>query len=109
MMIERNSGNVSYPAQLATFLLSTSGGVIISWILIGVIWLVMVGGIPPSKSEVFLQPRYYNVAMVLQAVLTFFIFFFPAYLFAAICYRKPSQFLGFNLRINYRQLLLVVA
>jgi len=109
MTIERDSGNRSYLTQLAIFLGLTGGGVIISVILAGIIWLMLVGGTFPSKADEMLQPKYYNVNMVLQAVSTFFIFFFPAYLFAAICYRKPAKFLGFNLRINSRQLLLVVA
>ena len=108
MMVEKNSRNVSYPAQLATFLGLTGGGIIISVILTGVIWLMMVGGTFPTKSQDILQPKYYNVAMVLQAVTTFFIFFFPVYLFAAICYKKPVKFLGFNVPVNYRQFFLVI-
>jgi len=107
-MVEKNSRNVSYPAQLATFLGLTGGGIIISVILTGVIWLMMVGGTFPTKSQDILQPKYYNVAMVLQAVTTFFIFFFPVYLFAAICYKKPVKFLGFNVPVNYRQFFLVI-
>ena len=107
-MVEKNQGNVRYPAQLATLLGLTGGGIIISVILTGVILLMMVGGDFPRKAEGLLQPKYYNVAMVLQAVTTFFIFFLPVYLFAAICYKKPAKFLGFNTRINYRQFFLVI-
>jgi len=107
-MIERNPTNKSYPAQLAILLGLTGGGIIISTILAGAIWLMMVGGTFPSKTQEMLQPKYYNVNMILQAVSTFFIFFFPAFLFAAICYRKAGEFLGFNLRVNYKQLMLVI-
>jgi membrane protease YdiL (CAAX protease family) len=109
IMIKRSSGTISYPAQLATFLGLTGGGVVISSILAAVIWLVMEGAKFPAKVEEMLQPKYYNVNMVIQAVSTFFIFFFPAFLFAAICYRNPAKFLGYNNRINYRQILLIIA
>jgi membrane protease YdiL (CAAX protease family) len=108
MIIERRPGNVSYPAQFATFIGLTGGGLIISMILAALIWLIMEGGTFPSNAEEMLQPRYYNVNMVIQGVSTFFIFFFPAFLFAAICYGRTANFLGYNLRINYRQLFLVL-
>ncbi|MEP6597351.1 MAG: CPBP family intramembrane glutamic endopeptidase [Ginsengibacter sp.] len=107
-MIEKNLGNRSYSSQLAIFIGLTGGGVIISVILAGIIWLMMVGGTFPSKVDDMLQPKYFNVNMVLQGVSTFFIFFFPAFLFAAICYRRPSKFLGFNLHINYKQFILII-
>ena len=109
MIIERNLGNRSYPAQLLILIGLVGGGLVIVVLLTAVIWLMMVGGSFPSKAEEILQPKYYNVNMVLQAVSTFFIFFFPAYLFAAICYTRPAKFLGFSLRFNSRQLFLVVA
>lgn len=109
MMDERNSGKMSYAAQLATLFGLTGGGIIVSVILAGIIWLMMVGGTFPSKAEEMLQPKYYNVNMVLQAVSTFFVFFFPAYLFATICYKKPAKFLGLNLHINHTQFFLVLA
>ncbi len=55
-----------------------------------------------------LQVKYYNVNMILQGVSTLFLFFMPAYFFAVICYRKPYRFLGFNVHINYKQILLVI-
>ncbi len=108
MMIDKNTKNISYPSQLAILFGLTAGGVIISVIIGIVIWLMMVGGTPPSKPEEMLQPKYYNVNMVLQGVTTFFIFFVPAYFFAIICYRRPYKFLGFNLYINLKQILLVL-
>ena len=107
-MTDPNAKNIGYPSQLAVFLASTGGGIIISVLVSGLIWLGMEGTAFPLKSEDLLQPRYYNVTMVLQAVTTFFIFFLPVVFFAAICYRKPSIFLGYNLRISYKQVLLVI-
>ena len=108
MMIDKNAKNISYPSQLAILLGLTGSGLVVSVIIGIMIWMMMVGGSPPSKALEMLHPKYYNVNMVLQGVSTFFIFFLPAYLFAIICYRKPYRFLGFNLRINYKQLLLII-
>jgi membrane protease YdiL (CAAX protease family) len=108
IMINSNSKNIRHPTQLAILLGITGGGVIISALITAVIWLMMVGGTLPTKSQDILQPKYYNVSMVIQAVTTFCIFFLPVYLFAAICYRRPAKFLGFNSRINYKQFFLVL-
>ena len=62
----------------------------------------------PRTAEEILQPKYYNVNMVLQAVSTFFIFWIPVYLFALICYRKPGRYLGYNFHFTYKQLYLVM-
>ncbi len=67
----------------------------------------MEGSFPP-KAEDILQPKYYDVLMVLQAVSTLFIFFLPACFFAMICYRRPAKFLGFNLHINAKQFFLAI-
>jgi membrane protease YdiL (CAAX protease family) len=107
-MVNGNSKNITHPTQLAILLGITGGGVIISALITAVIWLMMVGGTLPTKSQDILQPKYYNVSMVIQAVTTFCIFFLPVYLFAAICYRRPAKFLGFNSRINYKQFFLVL-
>ncbi len=108
MMIDKNTKNINYPSQLAILLGLTAGGLIVSVIIGTIIWLMMVGGTPPSKAEEMLQPKYYNVNMILQGVSTLFLFFIPAYFFAVICYRKPYRFLGFNVHINYKQILLVI-
>lgn len=109
MTIKKSAGTMSYGAQLATFFGLTGGGVIVASVLSAVVWLVMERGTFPTKVEEMLQPKYYNVNMVIQGVSTFFIFFFPVFLFAVICYRNPAKFLGYNLRISYRQVLLIIA
>jgi len=109
MMIDKNSKNISYLSQLGIIFGLTCAGLIVSLILALVIWLMMEGGMIPSKPEEMLQPKYYNVNMIIQAVSTFFLFFLPAYFFAKICYRKPVKFLGVNLHINSRQVFLVIS
>ncbi|HEV8079319.1 MAG TPA: CPBP family intramembrane glutamic endopeptidase [Chitinophagaceae bacterium] len=108
MVFEHNSKNVKYPTQLAIFLALTGGGLIIGSLASVAIWSMMTGETFPLKPEDILQPKYYQVNMVLQAVSTFLIFFVPAHFFAAICYRKPFTYLGFNFRFDYKQVLLLV-
>lgn len=108
MMIDKNSKNINYPSQLSILIGLTVAGLIVSLILAVVIWLMMQGTTIPGKADDILQPKYYNVNMVIQVVSTFLLFFVPAYFFAKICYRKPVKFLGFNLHVNSRQAFLVI-
>ena len=109
MLPDYNSKNIKYPSQLAILLGLTGGGLIIGSLASLAIWTMMTGQHFPLKAEDILQPKYYQVNMVLQAVSTFFIFFVPVHFFAAICYRKPFKYMGFNFRFNYKQVLLVIA
>ena len=108
MMPDYNSRNIRYPSQLAIFFGLTGGGLIIGSLASLAVWTMMTGQPFPVKAEDILQPKYYKVNMVLQAVSTFFIFFVPVHFFAAICYRKPFAYMGFNFRFNYKQVLLVI-
>ncbi|MEP6616796.1 MAG: CPBP family intramembrane glutamic endopeptidase [Ginsengibacter sp.] len=108
VMIDANSRNIKYPSQLGIFLGLTGAGLIISVLLSLVIWLMMEGTSFPHTAEEILQPKYYNVNMVLQAVSTFFIFWIPAYFFALICYRRPATYLGYKFNFNYQQILLLL-
>ncbi len=108
MVFEHNSKNVKYPSQLAIFMALTGGGLIIGSLASVAIWTMMTGEPFPLKPEDILQPKYYQVNMVLQAVTTFLIFFVPAHFFAAICYRKPFTYLGFNFRFDYKHVLLLI-
>lgn len=107
-MIDKNAKNINHPSQLAIILGLTLGGFLASLVLSALIWLMMEGAVVPSTPEEMLQPKFYNVLMVLQAVSTFLIFFIPACLFAIICYKRPAKFLGFNLNINLAQVLLAI-
>ena len=78
------SRNISYPSQLAILLGLTGGGLVIGTMATFAVWAMMTGQSFPLKVEDILQPKYYNVNMVIQVVSTFFIFFVPVYFFAAI-------------------------
>lgn len=107
-MIDANSKNIKYPSQLGIFLGLTGGGLIISALISLLIWLMMEGTAFPRTAEEILQPKYYNVNMVLQAVSTLFIFWIPVYFFALICYHKPGRYLGYNFHFTSKQLFMVM-
>ncbi len=107
MVVDRNSKNISYSAQLGIFLGFVGAGLIIGSIVSVVIWKMMTGRPILSMATDMLKPQYYNAIMAIQAVSTFFMFFLPVYFLALICYRKPAKFIGFNTNINYRQFLII--
>jgi membrane protease YdiL (CAAX protease family) len=106
-MIDRNSRNFSYSSQLGILLGLIGAGVVIGAVVSFLIWLAMTGrGVGTMETDI-LNPKYYSAVMWMQAVSTFAMFFLPVYVFALICYRNPTKFMGFNTRFNYRQVLLV--
>ena len=109
-MIDKNSKNFSYSSQLGVLLGLVGAGIIIGGIILPIIiWLVMTGRPILSMASDMSNPKYYSAFMWIQAVSTFFIFFLPVYFTALICYHNPSKFIGFNLKVNYRQVLIVLA
>jgi len=108
MVVDRNSRNISFPAQLGILLALIGGGLIIGSIIAGIAWIVMTGRPILAMAGDMLKPQYYNAVMVIQAISTFFMFFIPVYIFALICYRKPAKFMGFNTNINLKQIFLIL-
>ena len=108
MTIDRNSKNISFPAQLGILLGLIGAGLIIGSLISAVAWLMMTGRPILAMADDMLKPQYYNAVMVIQAISTFFMFFVPVYFFALICYRKPAKFMGFNTNINYKQIFLLL-
>ncbi len=106
--IDRNSKNFSYLSQLGILLALIGAGLVIGTVVSVIAWLIFTGRPILAMATDILKPQYYNEAMLLQAISTFFIFFLPVYFFALICYRRPSKFIGFNNKINFTQILLVL-
>ena len=109
MMDDVNSRNIGYPSQLAIFLGLTGAGLIIGTLVSVGVWMMMTGRPVLTIETDMLNPAYYYADIVVQAVSTFFMFFLVAYFFAMICYKKQTKYLGYNLRINFKQILLVTA
>ncbi len=108
MTVDRNSKNISYPAQLGILLGLIGGGLIIGAIVSVVIWIIMTGRPILAMADDMLKPQYYYAIMTIQAISTLFMFFVPVYFFALICYRRPAKFMGFNTQVNYKQILIVI-
>jgi uncharacterized protein len=107
---DRNSKNISLPAQFGILLGLVGAGFILGGIILPIIIWVLMTGRPllDIETDIF-KPEYYNAAMAIQIVSTFFLFFLPVYFFALICYRKPAKFMGFNTYINYKQVFIILA
>src|SRR6185437_7763288 len=109
MMIDENSRNFSFPSKFGIFLGLTGAGLVVGTIISACAWMIMTGRPILSIESDLLNPKYYNAIMAMQVISTLFIFFLPVYFFALICYRNPSKFIGFNTKINQKQILLLFA
>jgi uncharacterized protein len=109
MLRDVNSRGTSHWGQFGILLGLTGAGIIVGTLVSATVWMMMTGHQMPTNPDEILQPKYYTVDMVMQTVSTFFIFFLPIYVFARICYYDSNKFIGFNLRISYKQVLLVLA
>ena len=107
--IDRNSRNISFPGQLGTLLGLIGAGLVVGTIISAGIWLAMTGRPLLSMESDISNPKYYNAIMWMQGVSTFFMFYLPVYFTAMICYRNPTKFIGFNTRVNWKQVLIVLA
>src|SRR6185312_3209463 len=107
--IDRNSRNFSFPGQLGIFLALIGAGLVVGTIVSVILWLTMTGRSVLTMPQDMFDPKYYNAIMMMQVISTFFMFFLPAYFTALICYRNPSRFFGLKTRINFQQVLLVLA
>ncbi len=109
MMIDRNSKNISFPAQFGILVGLIGGGLVLGGFISVGVWMGMTGNSILSMQSDMLNPKYFNEIMWIQVISTFFMFFLPVYFFALICYRNASKFIGFNTNINFKQIALVLA
>lgn len=106
--IDRNSGKFSFQGQLAILLGLIGAGLVFGSFISAFMWKVMTGRPLLSLVTDMLNPKYYTAIMWMQAVSTFFMFFLPVYFTALICYRNPWRFIGFKMKFNAKQLLIVL-
>ncbi len=83
-------------------------GLFFGSLLSGGLWVILTGRSIFTMEKDMMNPAYAGPIRVLQLVSTFFIFFIPAVITAAILSKKPFRFLGFNLYFSLRQLGMVV-
>ena len=108
MRVDRNSKDISYPAQFGMLIGLIGAGLIVGMIASILIWMGMTGKSIFSMPDEMLKAENYYAVIVIQAVSTFFMFFLPVYAVALICYYKPSQFLGFTTKFNSRQIFIII-
>ncbi|MEO6637929.1 MAG: hypothetical protein ABIN25_06610, partial [Ginsengibacter sp.] len=74
MPADKNSKNISYPAQLGILLGLIGAGLIIGGIVSVAIWMMVTGRPILSMTDDMFKPQYYYVVMVIQGVSTLFMF-----------------------------------
>ena len=109
MLIDRNSRNFSFPAQIGILLGLIGAGLIVGSLLSMLVWLTMTHNSFLSMQTDMFKPENYYALMTIQGVSTLFMFFLPVVFFAMICYRSASRFIGFDTRVSYKQVMWVIA
>ncbi len=99
----------NYWSQFGLLFGLIGGGLIVGSIISIVIIKLM---IPHAHlfdlEKAIMLPENTTAMKVVQLVSTFVMFFVPAYIFSSIVYKKPFEHLGFNLKITWQQLGLVI-
>lgn len=103
------SGKISYFGQLAILTGFAGIGIVISGVLAIMIWMIMTNQSLTGMATGILLPAYANAAKLIQLVMSFCMFFLPAYFLALIISRKPLQYMQYNRQLNMRQVYLVIA
>lgn len=108
MRVDRNSKDISYPAQFGMLIGLIGAGLVVGMIVSVLVWMGMTGKSVFSMPDEMLKPEHYYAVIVIQAVSTFFMFFLPVYAVALICYYKPAKFLGFTTKFNNKQVFIII-
>lgn len=103
------SSRLSYFGQLAILIGFAGVGIVISSVLAVIIWMLMTHQSFTTMATDILLPAYANAAKLIQLVMSFCMFFLPAYFLALLISRKPLQYMQYNLQLNKRQVYLVIA
>jgi uncharacterized protein len=85
------------------------GGAIIGGAIGLGIMALLTGGNIMDIQKAILNPEYVNELRLFQFISTLFMFFLPAVAVAYIMNRKPFKWLGYKVRFNAGQLVLVIA
>ena len=103
---------ISFIGQFFILLGLVGAGMVFGGLIGMMLWSKMTGisiiGLDPAALEkTILSPAYRNATIIFQLITTFFMFFVPAQVFAAIVSRKSMVHLGFNSRANIGQVAMV--
>ncbi|WP_288096053.1 CPBP family intramembrane glutamic endopeptidase [Hydrotalea sp.] len=103
------SSKISYFGQLAILIGFAGMGIVVSSVLAVIIWMMMTHQSFTSMATDILLPAYANAAKLIQLVMSFCMFFLPAYFLSLLLSRKPLQYMQYNRKVNIRQVYLVIA
>lgn len=103
------SSKISYFGQLAILIGFAGMGIVVSSVLAVIIWMMMTHQSFTSMATDILLPTYANAAKLIQLVMSFCMFFLPAYFLSLLLSRKPLQYMQYNRKVNIRQVYLVIA
>ncbi|GHV47633.1 hypothetical protein FACS189499_05490 [Clostridia bacterium] len=103
------SSKISYFGQLAILIGFAGMGIVVSSVLAVIIWMMMTHQSFTSMATDILLPAYANAAKLIQLVMSFCMFFLPAYFLSLLLSRKPLQYMQYNRKISIRQVYLVIA
>ncbi len=103
------SSKISYFGQLAILIGFAGMGIVVSSVLAVIIWMMMTHQSFTSMATDILLPAYANAAKLIQLVMSFCMFFLPAYFLSLLLSRKPLRYMQYNRKVNIRQVYLVIA
>ncbi|PZX64451.1 CPBP family intramembrane glutamic endopeptidase [Hydrotalea sandarakina] len=103
------SSRISYLGQMAILIGFAGVGIVISSMLAVVIWMLMTHQSLDTMTTNILLPAYANTAKVIQLVMSFCMFFLPAFFLALLISKKPLYYMHYNRSINLKQVYLVIA
>lgn len=103
------SSRISYLGQMAILIGFAGVGIVISSMLAVVIWMLMTHQSLDTMTTNILLPAYANAAKVIQLVMSFCMFFLPAFFLALLISKKPLYYMHYNRSINLKQVYLVIA
>ncbi|MGC8751497.1 lysostaphin resistance A-like protein [Hydrotalea sp.] len=103
------SSRISNLGQMAILIGFAGVGIVISSMLAVVIWMLMTHQSLDTMTTNILLPAYANAAKVIQLVMSFCMFFLPAFFLALLISKKPLYYMHYNRSINLKQVYLVIA
>ena len=108
---QRQSLTMGYFGQLSLLLILTGVGLIMGTVVGLILFKILTGAAiwGPEALQALNNPAYANANKLMQVVVSIIAFFMPAYFLSLIVYRKPLHHLGFNGRVNIKQIGLVIA
>jgi uncharacterized protein len=107
-MKQADSRGISGWGQFGILIGLTGAGFIFGSIAALIVWTTMTHTSFMNMPTEMLKPQNIGALLVVQVVTTILAFFIPALAYAAICYRRQWNFLGFTGGANSRQIAAVV-